>query len=133
MKYERNFVKPRVSEDIPHHDSKEMDNIGKNMVLLDDMSYPNAGIRMTTRFVKGVTEDPGDYVDLHSHDVDQVFIFLGTPEDEEALEVEFIFEDERYRIKSPITVFVPKGVRHTQKIIRGSGRYITLLKEGTYV
>jgi mannose-6-phosphate isomerase-like protein (cupin superfamily) len=133
MKFEKNFVKPRVSEDIPHHDSKEMDKIGKNIVLLDDKSYSGAGIRMTTRVVKGVTEDPGDYVDLHSHEVDQIFIFLGTPENEESLEVEFVFEDEIYQIKSPITVFVPKGVRHTQKIVRGSGRYITLLKEGTYV
>ncbi len=133
MKYEKNFVKPRVSEDIPHHDSTEMDKIGKNIVLLDDMSFSGAGVRITTREVKGVTEDPGDYVDLHTHEVDQVFIFLGTPDDEESLEVEFIFEDEVYQIKSPTTVFVPKGVPHTQKITRGSGRYITLLKEGTYV
>jgi hypothetical protein len=133
VKYEKNFIKPRVSEAIPHHDSKEMDKIGQNIVLLDDKSYPDAGVRMTTRVVKGVTEDPGDYVELHTHEVDQVFIFLGTPEDEESLEVEFIFEDEVYHIKSPTTVFVPKGVPHTQKITRGSGRYITLLKEGTYV
>jgi len=133
LKFEKNFVKPRVSEEIPHHDSTEMDKIGANIVLLDDKSYSGAGIRMTTRLVQGVTEDPGDYVGLHTHEVDQVFIFLGTPEDEKSLEVEFIFEDEKYLINSPITVFVPKGVPHTQKIVRGSGRYITLLKEGTYV
>lgn len=132
MKYERNFVKPRLSEDIPHHNSTKMDTIGPNVVLLDDASYPNAGLRMTTRLVRGVTEDPGEYVELHTHDVDQIFIFLGEPNSEDSLEIEFIFEDEVYNLRSPITVFVPKGVAHTQKITKGSGRYITLLKKGTY-
>jgi hypothetical protein len=132
MKHEANFIRPRVSQQIPHHDSSEMDGIGKNMVLLDDKSYPNAGIRITTRQVKGVTEEPSDYVELHTHEVDQVFVFFGEAENEHSLEVEFILDDEVYRIRSPVTVFVPKGTPHTQKVIRGSGRYITLLKEGTY-
>lgn len=132
MKYKKNFIKPRVSEDIPHHDSSEMDKIGLNMVLLDDTLFSGAGVRMTTRRVQDVTEEPEDYVELHSHEVDQVFIYLGEADDEESLEVEFRFDDEVYRIKSPTTVFVPKKVLHTQKIIRGSGRYITLLKKGTY-
>jgi len=132
MKFEKNFVKPRVSEDVPYHDSSKMDKIGLNMVLLDDKSYPGAGIRITTRQVLGVPKGLPDYVELHTHDVDQVFVFLGNPEDEESLELEFTFDDEVYRIKSPTTVFVPKGVPHTQKVIGGSGRYITLLMSGTY-
>jgi 2-isopropylmalate synthase len=132
LKYKRNFIKPRISEEIPHHDSSKLDKIGHNMVLLDDMSYPNAGIRITTRLVKQIIEKPKDYVELHTHDVDQVFVFIGEPDNEESLEIEFTFDNEKYLIRSPITVFVPKGVPHTQKIISGSGRYITLLKEGTY-
>jgi 2-isopropylmalate synthase len=109
-----------------------MEKIGANMVLLDDTLFSGAGVRMTTRIVKGVVDEPEDYVELHSHEVDQIFIYLGDADNEESLEVEFRFEEEVYRIKSPTTVFVPKGIPHTQKIIRGSGRYITLLKKGTY-
>jgi hypothetical protein len=132
MGFEKNFIKPRVSEDIPHHDSSTMSQIGANMVLLDDKSYPSAGIRMTTRQVLNVPKDVPDYVEMHSHDVDQVFVFFGEPDNPESLEVEFIFEGEKFNIKSPMTVFVPKGVAHTQKVIGGSGRYITLLMQGTY-
>jgi hypothetical protein len=133
LEYERNFIKPRISEEIPHHDNSELGKIGHNVVLIDDRSYPNAGIRITTRLVKEITEKPNDYVELHTHDVDQVFVFMGEPDNEDSLEIEFTFDTETYRIKSPITVFVPKGIPHTQKIIGGSGRYFTLLKEGTYV
>ncbi|MFW9779460.1 MAG: hypothetical protein ACFFE8_11450 [Candidatus Heimdallarchaeota archaeon] len=133
MKYEGNFIKPKVSEEIPHHDSSEMEKIGANMVLLDDSLFSGAGVRITTRIVRGVVDEPEDYVELHTHEVDQVFIYLGEAGNESSLEVEFRFEEEVYRIKSPTTVFVPKGVAHTQKIIRGSGRYITLLKKGKYI
>jgi hypothetical protein len=132
VKYRKNFIKPSQSKDIPHHDSSKMDKIGLNMVLLDDTLFSEAGVRMTTRVIQGVTEEPEDYVELHTHDVDQVFVYFGDANNENSLEVEFTFEDEVYCIKSPITVFVPKGVPHTQKIIQGSGRYITLLKKGVY-
>lgn len=133
MKYENNFIKPRVSEDIPHHDSSTMSQIGANMVLVDSKSFDNSAVRITTRQVKDVPKEVPDYVELHTHDVDQIFVFFGEPDNEESLEVQFVFEDEVYNIKSPMTVYVPKGVPHTQKVTGGSGRYITILMQGSYI
>ncbi len=132
MKYEKNFVKPRVSEDIPHHDSSTMGQIGANIVLLDSKSFEDADVRITTRQVKNVPKEVPDYVELHTHEVDQIFVFFGEPDNEESLEVQFVFEDETYNIASPMTVYVPKGVPHTQKVVGGSGRYITILMQGSY-
>ena len=132
MKYERNFVKPRVSEEIKHHDSAAMNKTGLSYVLIDDLSYPNAGLRLTTRRIANVPKEVPDYVEMHSHDVDQLFILLSDTDDSGALEAEFKLEDEVYRVKSPVTVFIPKGVPHSQKVLSGSGRLITFLRKGVY-
>lgn len=132
MKYEKNFIKPRISEEIKYHNSSIMDKIGLSYVFLDDSVFPGAGLRMTGRWINGVPEDIPSYVEPHTHDVDQIFLFLSGPEKTETLEIDFTFEDETTRIKSPVAVFVPKGVPHTQRIVSGSGMLITILKKGSY-
>ncbi len=132
MKYEDNFLKPRPSENIAHHDKEEMEKTGLSYVLLDNKHFPGADLRITTRRISNVPENADSYVELHTHDVDQVFVFLSGPKGTEPLSIEFVFEDETYSVESPVTVFVPKGVPHSQRVVSGSGRLVTLLKKGEY-
>ncbi len=132
MKYEGNFLKPRESEDIPHHDSKIIKQTGMSYVLLDNLHHPDADVRVTTRYIQDVPKEAPAYVELHTHDVDQVFIFLSFPGNTDPMKIEVIFEDEVYNVEAPVTVFIPKEVPHTQRVLSGKGRLVTILKKGTY-
>ncbi len=132
MKYEDCVLKPRPSEEIQHHDSSVMNKTGQSYVLLDDIHYDGAGIRVTTRHIDDVPEDMPDYVELHTHDVDQVFIFLDEPGNKNPLQAEITLEDEKYIVTAPVSVFIPKEVPHSQRVIKGTGRMVTILKKGKY-
>ena len=132
MKYSPNFLKPRESEDIPHHDSSIIKQTGMSYVLLDNLLYPDANIRVTTRYIQNVPDRAPAYVELHTHDVNQIFIFLNDPENQDPLKVEVIMEDEVHNIEAPVTVFIPKDIPHTQRVLSGTGRLVTILMKGLY-
>lgn len=132
MKYEKNFLKPRESEDIPHHDSSIIKQTGMSYVLLDNLQYPTANIRVTTRYIQNIPDKAPAYVELHTHDVDQIFIFLSNPGNKDPLKIEVIMEDETYHVDAPVTVFIPKDIPHTQRVLSGTGRLVTILMKGEY-
>lgn len=132
LKYESSFLKPRESEDIPHHDSSIIKQTGMSYVLLDNIHYPDANIRVTTRYIRNVPDKAPAYVELHTHDVDQIFIFLSDPGNHDALKIEVVLDDEVYNVEAPVTVFIPKNIPHTQRVLSGTGRLVTILMKGVY-
>ena len=53
-------------------------------------------------------------------------------EEGEELVYRITIEDEEYFVKSPATVFIPKGLRHTANVVSGKGTFVFILSQGKY-
>ena len=48
------------------------------------------------------------------------------------LKYEIQLDDETYKVSSPSTVFIPKGIRHKAKFISGKGIFVCIILSGKY-
>lgn len=64
-----------------------------------------------------------EYTSLHSHDVHELNIFIA---DEGGLEYLVRLGDEEYIVKSNKSIWIPRGLKHSTNVIRGSGYYIAI-------
>ena len=48
------------------------------------------------------------------------------------LKYEIQLGDETYKVSSPSTVFIPKGIRHKAKFISGKGIFVCIILSGKY-
>ena len=76
--------------------------------------------------------EPIDYVDVHSHCVDNINVFLGCGENFSGLNFEFVMGEQAFNLTSPKTVFVPAGIPHKFRPLSGSGVYLNHLLIGDY-
>jgi 2-isopropylmalate synthase len=108
------------------------DGQGVRHVFIDKKLIPQANFYTIVRVVKDVKEDPVSHVDVHKHDCDSAFIFLGDSPNFEGLTCEVMLDDETFTIQSPATVYIPAGVMHTYRFISGSGMYWNIVLAGDY-
>ena len=108
-----------------------VDKLGPRYKLMWDDVIPDSNIKVIVRRVqKGTSEFP-EIMDRHIHDVSKAYVFLS--EDPEGLEEEVTLGDEKYTVKSPAAVFVPAGIEHDTKILKGYGFHIVIMAaEGNY-
>lgn len=106
---------------------------GKRYVFSDHNNNPNGEVYSIVREVKDVS-GPRQHVEPHFHSVDSLCMFLGDAEKMKGLQVEVQVDDEKYVVDSPASIYIPKGVNHTYRFIKGSGKYINivLVKGGEY-
>jgi len=86
---------------------------------------PEAPFRVSVRQIKKIPIDYEPHVENHIHDVDKLYMIVS--EEEEGFEAEFTLGDEVYKVKSPATILVPKGVPHAYIPIRGHGFLFLIL------
>ena len=86
--------------------------------------------------VRDIDVEPGEavapHVDVHRHNCDSLFLFIGKNNDLTGLTVSVRINDEEKIIKSPASVFIPAGLPHTYRVIGGRGLYINHVLSGTY-
>ena len=70
-----------------------------------------------------------DYSLLHKHNADEINLIIS---DNDKLKYEIQLGDEKYRVTSPTTVFIPKGVQHKAKLISGKGIFVCIILSGKY-
>jgi len=82
---------------------------------------------------KSSTGEDG-YVVPHIEDHDQYQVFLGEKDNPDSLTVEITLENEKFEVKSPFIAYYPKGLKHAEHILYGSGWFQTvhLAKHCTY-
>jgi quercetin dioxygenase-like cupin family protein len=51
---------------------------------------------------------------------------------DEKLVYEIQLEDEVYKVRSPATIFIPKGIRHRADVISGKGMFVCFIMSGKY-
>lgn len=122
------IVKPKPREKaIPYHDdNRAAREIGAASVYMDNSLVPEADVRVSVRGIKQVPPDYKAHVAPHKHEVSQVYGVIGD------LTVEFVLEGERREVTGPASIFIPAGMMHSCRPVRGSGYSLTVYCDGEY-
>ena len=128
-KYEKQIVKPFEwgGDQIAHHKMGGLAELGPLVAFLNKEMVEGADLNIFVHHISVKSDEGPDYVTVHAHDVSQAYVFP-----DEGLEFEVTFEEEKYTVHSPATVFIPPGVKHNLKIIKGSGMEVCILRKGWY-
>lgn len=124
------FLKPFVkcATELKYHRSGH----GIRYVMLDERILPDCRQYCIVREIPLIDEPPPSHVDIHTHHVDSLFLFLGYKPGLTGLKVEVQLEDVVQEIESPASVFIPAGVAHTYRILKGQGIFINHVLSGSY-
>jgi mannose-6-phosphate isomerase-like protein (cupin superfamily) len=125
-KTDRFIVKPRIVEKLVYHDmERAKKEIGLPYKYMGSSMVPEADIDVGLQEVKKVPLD-SSFVEPHKHDVSQFYGIIGD------LTVEVTLEDEKHEVSGPASIFIPAGMMHTFRPLRGSGHVMIVLRRGEY-
>lgn len=111
----------RAHKATPEH----LHQVMPRLTFCGDGHLPESPIRIVVRQIKEIPPDYEPHVELLTHDVDTLYVFIS--EEEGGLEAEVTLEDEVYQVVSPMTVLLPKNVPHRYVPIRGHGFVFVIL------
>jgi len=124
----KKFIKKGVSEQIskiPFHNYAPM----KRLSMLSKKRFPSSNTHVAVHFVNGNHKKMSEYSILHKHNADEINLIVS---ENSKLKYEIQLDDETYKVTSPSTVFIPKGVRHKAKFISGKGIFVCIILSGKY-
>jgi 2-isopropylmalate synthase len=105
---------------------------GVRHVMLDERLVADCRQYCIARDIPPLSEAPPPHVDVHVHNVDSLFLFLGHEPGLKGLRVEAQLGEVTKVLESPASVFIPAGVSHTYRILGGSGVFINHVLAGSY-
>jgi 2-isopropylmalate synthase len=105
---------------------------GERYVLVDDRFVRGAGQYCIARRIPRLADYGAGHVDIHVHDCDSLFIFLGDEDGYRGLRVEVSLGGRVFAADSPTSVFVPAGVPHGYRVLGGAGTYLNHVLAGDY-
>jgi cupin superfamily acireductone dioxygenase involved in methionine salvage len=101
----------------------------KRISMLSKKTISESKIHAAVHFVDAVDKKISKYSTLHKHDADEINLILS---DSGKLFYEIQLDDEIYKVNSPVTVFIPKGVKHRADAISGKGIFVCLIMSNKY-
>ena len=122
MKRYQKFIKKGVNEPlskVPFHSKAPI----KRLSMLSKKLIPKSSTHIAVHFVNSKKKIPG-YSVLHKHSHDEINLILS---ERGKITYEIQLEDEVYKVTSPSTVFIPKGVRHKARVISGKGIFVCII------
>jgi len=105
---------------------KHVSELGKRFVFIDNKNFPDGNIYIIARVVENVTK-PYESALPRAHTVDAIMLFLGLTEDLTGMKVEVMLNDKWYTLDSPVAIYIPAHVKHTYRILEGSGIYMKIV------
>ena len=124
----KKFIKKGVSEQIskiPFHNYAPM----KRLSMLSKKRFPSSNTHVAVHFVNGKHKKISEYSMLHKHSADEINLIVS---ENSKLKYEIQLDDETYKVTSPSTVFIPKGIKHKAKFISGKGVFVCIILAGKY-
>ncbi|MGY5150599.1 MAG: 2-isopropylmalate synthase [Candidatus Nitrosopumilus sp. bin_68KS] len=127
MKKYQKFIKKGIEEPlekVPFHKNapiKRLSMANKNLI-------PESNTHVAVHFVDASKKLP-KYSKLHKHNHDEINLILSN---DSILTYEIQFEDEIYKVSSPSTIFIPKGIRHSAQAISGNGIFVCIILSSEY-
>ncbi len=87
---------------------------------------PQADLGMGIRKIDHVPPDFERDIEPHKHEVSEIYAVIGD------LTVEFYLEGETREITGPSALFIPAGMTHTYRPVKGSGYFVIVSRGGEY-
>ena len=127
QKYKKYITKgiPEPLSKVPLHKKAPI----KRISMLSQKTIPESKIHAAVHFVDAINKKISKYSILHKHDTDEVNIILS---ENNKLVYEIQLDDEIYKVSSPVTIFIPKGVKHRADVISGKGFFVCLILSNKY-
>jgi len=125
-KYQK-FIKKGVIESldkVPFHSKAPI----KRISMLSKSLIPQSNTHIAVHFVDASKNLP-KYSKLHKHNHDEVNLILS---EDSPLTYEIKLEEESYKVNSPSTVFIPKGIKHSAQAISGKGIFVCIILSNNY-
>ncbi|MBI3044911.1 MAG: cupin domain-containing protein [Betaproteobacteria bacterium] len=124
------IVKPKEQAHLAHHvEARLPAAYGPRLLHLGEGLVPGADVFITSRSVTGLLEPAEPNVLPHRHKVSQTYMFFSA---DGSLEVEVELEGKRTPVRAPASVFIPAGVEHALRILRGTGTVLSIVRSGSY-
>ena len=123
----RKFIKKgtiEALEKIPFHGKAPI----KRLSMLSKKQISESNTHVAVHFVNAKKKIP-EYSLLHKHNHDEINLILS---ETGKLTYEVQFEDEIYKVSSPSTIFIPKGVKHRAKALSGKGIFVCIILSSKY-
>jgi len=127
VKKYRKFIKKGVIESldkVPFHSKAPI----KRISMLSKSLIPQSNTHIAVHFVDASKNLP-KYSKLHKHNHDEVNLILS---EDSRLTYEIKLDDESYKVNSPSTVFIPKGIKHSAQAISGKGIFVCIILSNKY-
>ena len=124
----RKFIKKGVIESldkVPFHGKAPI----KRLSMLNKTLIPQSDTHIAVHFINSKSKKIRDYSELHKHNFDELNLILS---ESGKLTYEIQMEDEIYKVSSPSTVFIPKGIKHKAKVISGKGIFVCIILSSNY-
>jgi len=128
MKKYQKFIKKGVNEPlskVPFHGKAPI----KRLSMLSKKLIPKSNTHIAVHFINSKSKKIRDYSELHKHNFDELNLILS---ESGKLTYEIQMEDEIYKVSSPSTVFIPKGIKHKAKVISGKGIFVCIILSSNY-
>jgi lipopolysaccharide biosynthesis protein len=128
MQTSKLIVRPQKVKELVAHDMKAMEEkLGPLYIFMNNKMVKDANVSVFVHYIKNVPEPPPDYVDIHKHDVGQIYVFP-----DKGLAFEVTLGNDKYAVESPAAVFIPPNLKHTLKLLKGSGIEVCIFTKPTY-
>ncbi len=124
----RKFVKKGVKETfskIPFHTNVPI----KRLSMLSKKLVPTSNTHVAIHIVDYKNKNLSEYSFLHKHNADEINLIIS---ENNKLKYEIQLDDEIYKVSSPSTVFIPKGVKHKARFLSGKGIFVCIILSGKY-
>ena len=126
-KYQK-FIKKGVDEpleSVPFHGKAPI----KRLLMLGKSLVPQSDTHIAVHFVDASKKLP-EYSKMHKHNHDEINLILS---EDSKLTYEIQLDDESYKISSPSTIFIPKGLKHSAQAISGKGIFICIILSDDHI
>jgi 2-isopropylmalate synthase len=124
------IVEPRELAHLANHiESRLPAAYGPRLLHLSEGIVPGADVFITSRSVTALAGPGEPNVLPHRHEVSQTYMFFSP---DGSLEVEVELEGKRTAVRAPTSVFIPAGVEHALRILRGTGTVLSIVRSGNY-
>lgn len=125
-KYQK-FIKQGIIEsldNIPFHKKAPITRLS----MLSKSIIPESNTHVAVHFVDATKKLP-EYSQMHEHDHDEINLILS---EDSKLTYEIQMDDETYKVTSPSTIFIPKGLQHSAQAVSGKGIFVCIILSSKY-
>ena len=120
MQRYKKFIKKGINEPLSNVEFHTFAPI-KRISMLNKKIIPKSDTHIAIHVIDSAQKNMLEYSLLHKHNADEINLIIS---DNGKLKYEIQLDDEKYKVTSPATVFIPKGVRHKAKLISGEGTFV---------